>query len=161
AERARLDAEDHLLMHAIVPDPPTLGLRSDAVGRDVLDKQYVRDEVACLLRESGRRVSARFDTAVELVDRLPGSIDAPRSGALTSSVATRLAEGPGLLPDDAAAKVAQRVLPRAGDQTYSAFARAVTRAVHAVDTREIEQRVDAAVARRAVMFTPQHDGTTE
>ena len=63
--------------------------------------------------------------------------------------------------DQTAAKIEQRVLTRAPQQTLSQIGTSLRRALLAADPRQAEHRHDDALAQRRVAFTPQDDGITE
>jgi Domain of unknown function (DUF222) len=96
-----------------------------------------------------------------LADRLPATLDLLRAGQLTYLHALKLAEAVTTFDDQTTAKIEDRVLARAADQTLSQFAASLRRAVIAADPRRAEQRHEDAVTVRRVVFTPQDDGITE
>ena len=96
-----------------------------------------------------------------LVDQLPATLELLRRGEITYLHAMKLAEA--VIPFDAetTAKVEQRVLRRAPEQTLAQFGTSLRRAVIAADPRRAEQRHEDAITQRRVVFTPQDDGVTE
>jgi hypothetical protein len=59
------------------------------------------------------------------------------------------------------AKIEDRVLTRAADQSVGQFSASVRRAVIAADPRLAEQRHEDALAERCVVITSQRDGVAE
>ncbi len=72
-----------------------------------------------------------------------------------------LAEASYPLDAHTAAAVEARVLPRAGEQTLAEFKASLTRAVHALDPRRIDEQHRQAMAERRVCVTPRDDGMAE
>ena len=145
--RAWADAqEQHLLAAMARPgDPPRTV--DDPVA---VDKQFVREEIACALKLAPGTVNARLHVAGELVRRLPETLDLLERGVLALPYARCLAEAVGPLPDEAVAVVQARVLYSAGRQTLRAFRESVARAVIAVDPRGAEEQHRAASEQRRV-----------
>jgi len=141
---------------------PTGGVEEPLVRIDgQLDKQWVREEVACALRVAAPTAAARLALATELTSRFPQTLDLLAAGRVSAPMARRLAESTLQLDDAAAAAVQARVLPRAGGQTFSQFAQAVRRAVLAADPRSAEKRHADAKAERGVRVRPLEDGMAE
>ncbi|WP_375504007.1 DUF222 domain-containing protein, partial [uncultured Jatrophihabitans sp.] len=152
--RAWADAqEQHLLAAMAGPGDPPRTLRDPTL----VAKQYVREEIACVLRLAPGTVNARLHIAGELVRRLPDTLDALERGVIGLPYARCLAEAVNALPDAAATLVEKRVLPAAGGQTLRAFREAVARAVISVDPRTAdEQYHDALEDRRVQARTLDH-----
>ena len=144
--RAWVDAqEQHLLAAMAGPGDPPRSLRDPVA----VEKQFVREEIACVLRLAPSTVNARLHLAHELVRRLPDTLAALERGVVGMAYARCLAEAVGPLADEVAALVEKRVLPTAGRQTLRAFRESVARAVIAVDPRSAdEQHHDATQERR-------------
>jgi hypothetical protein len=155
-QRARLDAREQKLLYAMATDPVP-GLDGDPA----LDKQWVRQDVACALRIAPQVAQAKLHAATDLVTRLPQTLSLLGRGAISVQHAHRLVESVRLLPDPAASQVEGRVLGRAPQQTVAQFATSVRRAVLACDPRGTQDRSVDAVAQRRVVLTPQLDGVTE
>ena len=157
--RSKIDAQEQVLLAAIAADPdPYLADRSPD---PEMDKQWVREDVSCAMRIAPVTARAKLFEATELVTRLPATLSMLGRGEIPVRHASRLAEAVISLPDEVAAQVEARVLPRAAGQTIGQFTAAVRRAVLALDPRDQQQKVEDAVAERRVCFTPQDDGTTE
>lgn len=151
-----VDAQEQKLLAATVePGEPPSSVRP---GPGAVDKQFVREEIACALRISPLTVNARLHVARELTHRLSGTLVLLERGAITMRAARFLAESVGPLPDVVATRVEQRVLPRAAGQTFPNFRACVQRAVIAADPRAAEERHDAAVDERRVEFRTLEDG---
>ncbi|WP_375475743.1 DUF222 domain-containing protein [uncultured Jatrophihabitans sp.] len=151
---AQLHAAKVRVLHALAGEP-------GIAPAPVLDKQWIREEIACLLRVPAMNVAAQFATAAELVDRLPSTLRALADGQLTLRHAERLADAVAPLPDDAAAKVEETVLPKAASQSTTQFAASVRRAVARLDPRSVAQQRAHGMAQRRVVFTPQDNAMTE
>lgn len=126
-----------------------------------MDKQWVREEVACALRVAASTAAARLALATELTSRFAQTLDLLAAGRVSAPMARRLAESALPLDDAAAAAVQARVLPRAGGQTFSQFAQTVRRAVLAAVPRSAEKRHADARAERGVRVRPLEDGMAE
>jgi hypothetical protein len=155
-ERARLDAAEARLLHAMHADPlPNLD------GSPAADKQWVREDVACALRIAPQTAAGRLHDATDLVTRLPGTLALLAAGEITRGHALRLIDATRPLGDAVAARVEKRVLARAPRQSLAQFAASVRRAVLAADPRGAQDRHRDAVERRRVVFSPQPDGIVE
>jgi hypothetical protein len=128
---------------------------------DGVDREWVRDDLACALRLSARSAAHRLRIATELTTRLPGTLQQLEAGAISGLQARLLTEEVARLDDQAAAVVEAAVLPRAPQQTVTQFRRSLSRAVLAVDTRSQESARADAMAERRVCFTPRSDAMTE
>jgi Domain of unknown function (DUF222)/HNH endonuclease len=135
------------------------GRALDWSGKKIID--YTREQVGAALRLSPGTAERRLAVARTLADRLPATLDLLRAGQITYLHAMKLAEAVTAFDDQTTAKIEQRVLARAADQTLSQFGASLRRAVIAVDPRRAEQRHEDAVTARRVVFTPQDDGITE
>ncbi|HET8582159.1 MAG TPA: DUF222 domain-containing protein [Jatrophihabitans sp.] len=153
--RSKIDAQEQVLLHSLATNHPSEGFDPEH------DKQWVREDVSCAMRIAPVTARAKLFEATELVTRLPATLSMLGRGEIPVRHASRLAEAVISLPDEVAAQVEARVLPRAAGQTIGQFTAAVRRAVLALDPRDQQQKVEDAVAERRVCFTPQDDGTTE
>ena len=132
-----------------------------AVSDEQLDKQWLREEVACVLRVSSPTAAARLDLAREVTGRLPAALAALESGDVSAPMVRRLAETTSPFDDVTAGGVARRVLVRAAGQTFAQFAQALRRAVLAADARGQVQRHAVAVEGRRVCRRAAEDGMGE
>jgi hypothetical protein len=78
AARAALDAAEARLLHAMHADP-----RPNVDGSPALDKQWVREDVACALRIAPATAAGRLHDATELVIRLPSALALLERGEIT------------------------------------------------------------------------------
>ncbi|MGH3318748.1 MAG: DUF222 domain-containing protein [Streptosporangiaceae bacterium] len=116
--------------------------------------EFCPDEIAPVLRLSRQGACLRLGLAVDLCDRLPGTLDALARGDLSLPRARVIADGVTGLPDDLARRVEDRVLARAADQTPGQLRAAVGRAVLAVDPKAAEKRHEKAKRDRRVEHHP-------
>jgi hypothetical protein len=97
--------------------------------------------------------------AVTLRWRLPATAAALADGQIDLYRARIIAEATAPLSDAAAGRVEDRVLPAAGDLTYTQLHAAVRRAVIAADPEGAEHRRQAAERRAKVSLYPDQDCT--
>jgi hypothetical protein len=135
------------------------GRALDWAGKESID--YTREQVGAALRLSPGHAADRLAVGRTLVDQLPQTLAMLGRGEITYLHAKRLAEV--VVPFDAktTAKIEDRVLVRAADQSVGQFGASVRRAVIAADPRSAEQRYEDAVAQRCVVIIPQPDGVAE
>jgi hypothetical protein len=135
------------------------GRALDWSGKKIID--YTREQVGAALRLSPGTAQRRLSIARTLAERLPATLELLRAGRLTYLHAMKLAEAVTAFDEQTTAKVEERVLTRAAEQTLAQFAASLRRAVIAADPRRAEQRHEDAIEQRRVVFTPQDDGITE
>jgi hypothetical protein len=99
--------------------------------------------------------------ASDLVSRFPNTLAQLESGRIIPPMARRLVEACVLIPDDAAAKIEDRVLKGAGQQSLSQFNASVRRAVNAFAPTRAEEQHENAREQRRIAFTAQPDGTAD
>jgi hypothetical protein len=161
-QKAELAACEQVLLHAIAVDAPEVridpgeGTYLGPLGGG--DKDWVDEEVACVLRVSSRTAGDRLGTAERLVTLFPDTLAALAAGEVSLPHALRLSDGTFGLDDDITSKVEAAVLPRAARQTPGQFAASIRKAVARFDTRDQEARHEDARAERRVVFTPREDG---
>lgn len=80
-----LDACEHRVLAALAADQPAPA-DGDPIGA-ALDKQYLREEVACALRVSAQTAAHRLTLAQELARRLPQTLGALEHAALSGPMA--------------------------------------------------------------------------
>lgn len=134
--RAELDARETMLLASIAADSNTAPSQQR---RGELDKQWLREDVACALRISPIAAASKLHTAAVLATRFPATVQAMHDGAFGLWHARRPADAAHGLPVDAAAWVEAAVLPRAASQTLTQFA--VLPAAQAVVMRERVQQL--------------------
>ena len=125
------------------------------------ERGWVREDVACALRLSGLTAQRRLAVARTLAERLPATLRLLDRGQLGYLHAASMAEAVFGLDDKQAARVEQRVLPRAPEQTLFEFKRSVRRAVARVAAATVEAQRAEAMTERRVCLTPRDDGMTE
>ncbi len=155
-QRAELDARETRLLAVMAADPLP-GIDGDPA----LDKEWVREDVACALRIPPVTAGGRLHTATELATRLPATLASMRRGEIGLPHAQRLVDAVCFLPDNTATQVEKRVLGRAAAQTVAQFAASVRRAVLAADPRAADEQHRDAVTERRVIFTPLDNGMSE
>jgi hypothetical protein len=106
------------------------------------EKDWVREEVACLLRWSFGYTQSRLAQAEKLVDALPATLDALETGTIGPEHARAVAEGAYGLDAVTCAKLETRLLERAATQTVTDLRRSITRALHVIDPRCGEEARD-------------------
>lgn len=148
--RGWVDAQAARLLSALAPGPTSSA-----------DREWVKDEIAAALRQSPGFVSLRLRVARQLATRLTDTLDLLERGVLSGAHADTLALAVVPLDDATTEKVQQRVLPRAGEQTLTAFRASVRRAVHALDPRSAEERHARARRDRRVTGRAGEDGMGE
>ncbi|HXB46175.1 MAG TPA: DUF222 domain-containing protein, partial [Streptosporangiaceae bacterium] len=116
-------------------------------------------EVALELRMSQYGASDWTDLGCQLRWRLPGTLAGLAAGVIDLGRARIIAEATGLLSDEHAAAVEQRVLPAAGEQTTGQVRAAARRAVLAVDPEGAEQRRKDTERRARISLYPGEEGT--
>jgi hypothetical protein len=146
--RSAIDAQAQLTLVALARE-------GDAEQRS---KEWVREEVACVLSLAPVTAAARLHDAVDLVGRLPRTFDRLVDGSITFLHARSLLEAVRDLDDATVAKVEARVLPRAEGQAIGIFRQSVKRAVLALDPRTAQQKHGDALSQRRVGFRADDDG---
>jgi hypothetical protein len=122
------------------------------------EKNFMREEVGCLLRWSFPYTQARLGQASRLVHDFPATLDLHEAGGIGEAHTRALCDATGQLDPAVAAKVEARVLARAGSQTPTEFKRAIGRAIGRLDPRGCEERHQSAKKDRGVWLRPLPDG---
>ncbi|HEY3630245.1 MAG TPA: DUF222 domain-containing protein [Jatrophihabitantaceae bacterium] len=125
------------------------------------DRNWVREDVACALRMSGRTAARRLAVAQTLAERLPATLKLLDRGEVGYLHAAFLAQAVFALDAKQARAVEEQVLPRAVEQTLSEFQRSVRQAVARVAAATVEEQRAEAMKERRVCLTPRDDGMTE
>ena len=128
-------------------------------GRPARVSQEAASEVALAETMSQFGASWWTDLAVVLTWRLRSTGAALSGGLIDLSRARLIAEATGVLTDDAARAVEQKVLPTAGRQTIGQLRAALRRAVISADPNGADQRRKEAERRARVMLYPDEEGT--
>jgi hypothetical protein len=162
-QKAQLAACEQVLLHAIAVDAPDVAVdpwERSYTGRyrGGEDKDWVDEEVACVLRISARTAGDRLGTAERLVTLFPDTLAALAAGEVSLPHALRLSDATLGLEDQVIGRVEAAVLPKAHKQTPGQFAASIRKAVARYDTRREQQRHQDARAERRVVFTPREDG---
>lgn len=158
ARRARIAGEvrevEVLAGLAADPDP----YRDD---RGQLGKEWIVEDVACVLRVPSVTAAAKLRVAGLLVTRFAGLFAAVRAGRIELRYAVRAVELAEQLPDSVLGEFHERVLAHCDTATFSQFLGRVRRTVAALDTRTADEQHRAAMQLRRVVFTPADHGMTE
>ena len=120
--------------------------------------EWAVDEVATALRLTSARAQAWMVQSLQLVDRLPATLDALASGRLTWDHATALCQVLSALDDDVRAQAEARVLARLGHKTPTQLRAAAHPVVQRLDGQAISRRVQASLRERGVAVYPTGDG---
>src|SRR5664279_4555901 len=127
---------------------------------DEVDKDWVREDVACALRLSTNTASSRLGLARELA-RLPATLGLLERGEISTHHAWVLAEATLGLDDTAATAIETAVLGQAAGQSLATFTRAVRKAVLTVAPKPVEQAHAEAMSQRRVVRSPDADGMSQ
>ncbi|WP_375476771.1 DUF222 domain-containing protein [uncultured Jatrophihabitans sp.] len=146
--KATLDARAQVLLHALARE-------GDAEQRS---REWVREEVAAVLRLAPVTASRRLHDATRLVDLLPATLAMLAAGTTTLLHARTLSDAVADLDPAAVAAVEERVLPRAATQTAGEFRRTVQRAALAADPKGADGRHADALEKRRVELYPEDHG---
>ena len=134
-----------------------IGLAAD--GRPAWVSRDAAAQVSLELALSACGGEAWAQLAVTLRWRLPSTAAALAAGDIDLYRAKVIAEGTGVLAEDAARAVEGKVLPGAGEMTYGQLHAAVRRAVIAADPEGAERRREASERRAGVRLYPDEDHT--
>jgi hypothetical protein len=148
---AGLDAQRQLVLAAIAAQDGTV-------------EGWSAELVSCVLRVPTRTAQGMLAAAQTLTESLPGTLQALHTGVLSLRHAQAITEAAWQLPPDRpelAARLEQRVLGRAGDQSLTQLRRALRQAVIALDPASAEARHHTARADRGVQLCPGEDGMAE
>ncbi|HEX8519233.1 MAG TPA: DUF222 domain-containing protein, partial [Pseudonocardia sp.] len=149
ARQARLLAE---LVRRRPPDPVP-----DADGVSV-GSRFAPDEVGVALKLARGTAAGRIGTACRLLSVLTGTHRLWEEGLIDTAKARAVDEATAVLPDELAAAVEARVLPRAPPQSLAQLRSALARAVIAVDPEGAAARHRAARKDRRVHVQQESDG---
>jgi hypothetical protein len=117
--------------------------------------RFASMEVGAALHLSPLAASIKVQRALTLVDRMPGTLAALRTGKIDSGRATILAEGTALLSPEVRAAVESHVLGDAGSRTASQLRATLTRTILRLDPDGSAERAKAARKRRDAYSRPE------
>lgn len=120
--------------------------------------EWAVDEVATALSITAARAQAWMVQSVQLVDRLPATLRALESGALTWDHAAALCQVVSPLDDDLRPGAEGRLLARLGHKTPTQLRAAAHRVVQRLDGQAIRRRVEASLRERGIAVCPTGDG---
>ncbi len=153
-QRSWIDAQQLRLLAVMANDPVEPGSIEE------MDKQWVKEDVACALRLSAQTAADRLEFA-QAMTRLAATLDLQERGEITVHHSRHLAETVMTLDDKTTAAVETSVLAKAPEQVLANFKRSVRKAVLTVAPKPAEERHDEAVTQRRVVRTPVADGMSE
>lgn len=120
---------------------------------------YVGDEIAAELTWTPRYASNRLGTALELVNRLPNTLDALGRGEIDQAKAATIAHHTEVLATPEVVKeVEAAILPYAPTRTVKLIREKLRRAVYKVDPAGATERHQRRVRDRSVDFFAEDDG---
>ena len=119
---------------------------------------WIRDDIAFALKLSGRAAQQRIHVARMLSGSLPGTHRLLESGQLSVRHALAIVELCAGVSDSLAARVEEKVLPKAPDQSVSHFRRSVRRALLALAPAQEQDAHERARAERDVRIVPEPNG---
>jgi hypothetical protein len=122
------------------------------------DGKYAHDEIAAELSWTTRTAANQMDAAVNLVERLPDTVDALESGQLDMAKARAILRWTGPLPVEQAREVAAIVQDFAVGRTVTSVRQKLAREVVKVDPEGAEARRRERVKDREVRFSSDVEG---
>ena len=135
---------------------------AELTGRRIADDPnelpYAVEEVALALSCSRTAAGTKVALALDLAQRLPGTLDAWEQGRICHSRARALSEGTSRLSADDAGFVEEQLLGPAETLSPSRLKVKVAGLADALDPREIEDRHQDAAAGRKVIKEAREDG---
>ena len=126
--------------------------------RASVGSRFVPDEVGVALKLARGTAAGRVGTACRLLAVLPATHALWEAGLIDTAKARAVDEATTVLPDELAAAVQARVLPRAPEQSLAQLRAALARAILAVDPDGAAQRHREARRDRRVSVQPEPDG---
>jgi hypothetical protein len=115
-------------------------------------------QIALCLGVAHRTSDSRVDVALGLAERLPGTLQALRSGELTLPKARVILEETSNLPLDSCGRIEPRLLALCAGRTPGALRRSARAMVERVDVDAATHRREAVRAERHVRMWPEADG---
>ena len=147
---AMLQGRQQAALAAVVDATTSLGLEGD----------LARHEIGAALRLAPVTAAERTMVARELTGRLSATLALMNRGRVSWAQGRVLADGVRDLPDELAAAVQARVLPKLGELTVAETRRLVQAAVVAVDPGSAAERHQRARKARTIEAMPGADGMT-
>jgi hypothetical protein len=123
--------------------------------------EFAADELGPALAVSRNSAATSLTLAVQLADRLQGTLAALEVGRIDLPKARVMADVTAAVSDVHAAQVEQRVLAKAGEQTAPQLRRAAARALLTIDPDGAAARHALARKERRVVVYPARDGMAE
>lgn len=120
--------------------------------------EWAVDEVATALSVTSAKAQAWMVQSLQLVDRLPASLDALAGGRLTWDHAAALCQVLAPLDDDVRSEAEARLLARLGHKTPTQLRAAAHRLVQRLDGQAIGRRVETALRERGIAVYLTGDG---
>jgi hypothetical protein len=120
--------------------------------------KYAHDEIAAELSWSTRTTAIQMHTAVDLVERLPDTVDALEAGQLDMAKARAILQWTQPLPVEQAREVAATVQDFAVGRTVTAVRQKLAREVIKVDPQGAEARRRERAKDREVRLSAEQDG---
>jgi hypothetical protein len=120
--------------------------------------EWAVDEVATALSITSAKAQAWMVQSLQLVDRLPSTLEALAAGELTWDHAAALCQVIGPLDVDVRAEAEGRLLARLGHKTPTQLRAAAHRVAQRLDGQAIGRRVETALRERGIAVYPTGDG---
>jgi hypothetical protein len=120
--------------------------------------EWAVDEVSTALSITSAKALTWMVQSLQLVDRLPSTLEALAAGELTWDHAAALCQVIGPLDDDVRAEAEGRLLARLGHKTPTQLRAAAHRVAQRLDGQAIGRRVETALRERGIAVYPTGDG---
>ena len=120
--------------------------------------EWAVDEVATALSITSAKAQAWMVQSLQLVDRLPATLEALAAGELTWEHAAAMCQVVAPLQDDLRGEAESRLLARLGHKTPTQLRAAAHRLVQRMDGQAIRRRVEASLRERGIAVHPTGDG---
>jgi hypothetical protein len=120
--------------------------------------EWAVDEVATALSITSAKAQAWMVQSLQLVYRLPSTLEALAAGELTWDHAAALCQVIGPLDDDVRAEAEGQLLARLGHKTPTQLRAAAHRVAQRLDGQAIGRRVETALRERGIAVYPTGDG---
>jgi hypothetical protein len=120
--------------------------------------EWAVDEVATALSLTSAKAQSWMVQSLQLVDRLPATLDALAAGRLTWDHAAAMCQVVAPLDDEIRADAEHRLLARLGHKTPPQLRAAAHRVVQRLDGQAIGRRMETALRERGIAIYPTGDG---